>query len=273
MEGEQRKMKLITPLFPSGVNKALTMSYDDGQEYDIRLAELFRQYGIKGTFHLNSGRLGEDGFIKKEQISIVYKGHEVSVHGVNHAAMTQINDISLLNEIANDKKELEQLCGYIVRGMSYPYGAYNSHVIEMAKHCGMEYSRTVYTTNEFFIPDDFMQWHPTAHHDNPNLRNLWEQFLQPNWSSLLLFYVWGHSFEFERNNNWNQIEEFCKIASGKEEVWYATNIEIKEYMMALRNLVYSTEEDIIYNPSAQEVWICAEKNPICILAGQTIKIA
>ena len=47
-------------LYPGGKKKAVTFSYDDGVEQDIRLTELFRQYGAKATFNLNSG-LDESG--------------------------------------------------------------------------------------------------------------------------------------------------------------------------------------------------------------------
>ena len=40
-------------LFPQGKTKALTLSYDDGCIYDIRLAEILERFGIKATFNLN----------------------------------------------------------------------------------------------------------------------------------------------------------------------------------------------------------------------------
>ena len=43
--------------YPGGKHKALTFSYDDGQIFDIRLAEILRSHGLKGTFNLNSGTL------------------------------------------------------------------------------------------------------------------------------------------------------------------------------------------------------------------------
>ena len=55
--------RTIYTCFPGGKHKVLTMSYDDGQIHDRRLIEIFNKYGIKGTFHLNSGLMGvrEDG--------------------------------------------------------------------------------------------------------------------------------------------------------------------------------------------------------------------
>jgi len=46
--------------YPDGKRFAATMSYDDGHFHDRRLVDLFNKYGIKGTFHLNSGRLDQD---------------------------------------------------------------------------------------------------------------------------------------------------------------------------------------------------------------------
>ena len=40
-------------LFPDAKRKALTFSYDDGVEQDIRLMEIFNKHGLKGTFNLN----------------------------------------------------------------------------------------------------------------------------------------------------------------------------------------------------------------------------
>ena len=54
--------------FPEGKDKALTFSYDDGNIADKRLVSIFNNYGLKATFHLNSGMLDGKGFIKKKEI-------------------------------------------------------------------------------------------------------------------------------------------------------------------------------------------------------------
>lgn len=41
--------------YPGGLTKALTFSYDDGVEQDMRLVKLLDDHGMKGTFNLNSG--------------------------------------------------------------------------------------------------------------------------------------------------------------------------------------------------------------------------
>ena len=50
----------------NGKNKAVTFSYDDGITQDKRLIELFNKYGLKCTFNINSGLLGQDGYLDRE---------------------------------------------------------------------------------------------------------------------------------------------------------------------------------------------------------------
>ena len=59
---------------------------------------------------------------------------------------------------------------------------------------------------------------------------------------------------FDRNNNWELIEEFGKMIGGRDDIWYATNIEICEYIKAQKSLIISVDNKYVYNPSAQEVW-------------------
>ena len=44
--------------------KYFTLSYDDGLEQDKRIVELMKKYGIRGTFNLNSGILGQQSNIE-----------------------------------------------------------------------------------------------------------------------------------------------------------------------------------------------------------------
>lgn len=263
-------------LFPEGRKSAFTLSYDDGQVYDRRLVELFNKYGLKGTFHLNAGMLDvkneKDEFLKKEEIKDLFAGHEVACHGYTHPWFSQLTHTRLVEEILDDKRELERLIKQPVRGMSYPYGDYSEEICSVAGALGIEYSRTVDNTNAFHIPKDFLLWNPTCHH-NADVFALAERFLNPmHYVDLQLFYVWGHSFEFHRENSWERMEKFCAAIAGNKEVWYATNIQIKEYLCAAKSLIATADHDVIYNPSALTVWINAEGSTVKIDAGETIRL-
>ena len=87
-----------------------------------------------------------------------------------------------------------------------------------------------------------------------------------------MLYVWGHSYEFDRNENWDLIERFCAEASGIEDCWYATNIEIYDYVMALRALEFSADRDMVYNPTATDVWIKVDGEACMIPAGKLTRL-
>ncbi|WP_434643888.1 polysaccharide deacetylase family protein [Thermoanaerobacterium thermosaccharolyticum] len=264
------KVRIRFSYYPNGKKKALTMSYDDGQVYDRKLVEIFNRYGIKGTFNLNSGKFDTEPYVYRDEIKGLYDGHEVAVHTLDHPYLTLIPKEELVYQIMEDRKNLETLVGYQVRGMAYPYGDYNDIVLNSLTSFGIEYSRTVNSTRSFRIPSNFLEWHPTCHHDQDVIEKLKEFKNVPEWEQMPLFYVWGHSFEFDRNCNWELIEEFCKMASFDEDVWYATNIEIVNYINALKNLKFSADGSIVYNPSAIPVWIGVDHEPVKIDPGEKI---
>ena len=89
-----------------------------------------------------------------------------------------------------------------------------------------------------------------------------------NW----LFYVWGHSYEFDNNNNWDVIEEFAEYIGGRKDVWYATNIEIYDYVKAYERLETSIDKHIINNSSSIDIWFCEQGKTYCVKGGQTLYI-
>ena len=143
---------------------------------------------------------------------------------------------------------------------------------KVAKECGMNYSRTTRSTNDFNPPKDFLAWHPTTHH-NGNLDDLYSRFTAERFDrvyNMPIFYIWGHSYEFNNDNNWELMENFCAYAAGKEDVWYATNIEIYDYIMASRALMVGMDGKTVYNPSCLPVWVSADGAPLKILPGENI---
>lgn len=268
-----------------GKSKVLTLSYDDGVVQDIRLIEILNKYGIKATFNINTGLyLSEEAtrekFYGKMKLSEAKKlyiksGYEVAVHALTHPFLEKIKTEEIFTEIIEDRKNIEQQYGTLARGMAYPFGTYNDEVVSNLEKCGICYSRTTQTTESFRFPENWLKLHPTCHHNNPKLMELSKKFIEEknqydsdNW----LFYVWGHSYEFDNNNNWEIIEEFAEYIGGREDVWYATNIEIYDYVKAYERLETSIDKHIIHNPSSIDVWFCEQGKTYCIKGGQTLYI-
>lgn len=252
-------MIIRTNLYPEGRKKAITMSYDDAPKYDKELISIFNTYGFKGTFHANSANIGTGKNFTDKEAKELYKGHELSVHTLTHPCLYNIPATELYDEIMLDKKRLEEICGYTVRGMSYPYGHFNDQIASVAKLCGMKYARTTKATDDFLLPDDFLMWHPTTHH-NCDLYAFLDRFTAERVDrayNLPCFFIWGHSYEFdaEHRNDLYKMEEFCKKAANLNSTWYATNIEIYDYITAVRSLEISAERKYIFNPSRLSVWV------------------
>ncbi|OOM80670.1 polysaccharide deacetylase family protein [Clostridium sp. BL-8] len=258
-------MRTIYKCFPNGKFKVLTMSYDDGREPDKKLISLFNRYGIKGTFHLNSGLLKDapptpnDIYglrIPKEKISDLYKGHEISCHTATHPTISRLSIAHVAKQILEDREKLESIVRYTVRGLSYPNGSYSNEIKAILPGLGIEYGRVVETTGTFDIPEDFLEWKGTCRHGDPNFLKYADDFLALNKKQYLyMFYVWGHSYEFPRDNNWDIIEKFCEKLGNREDIWYATNIEIVDYLKASDNLQFSMSGEFVYNPNFKSVWI------------------
>ncbi len=275
-------------LLKDGKMKVLTLSYDDGVVQDIRLMEIMNRHGLKGTFNINTGiYLPEDsvrekyyGRLKLSESIALYKdsGHEVAVHGLTHPWLERLDSTEVVREIVEDRRNIERDYNVIARGMAYPFGTYNDEVITILEKCGIAYARTTkpkveegYNEKWFAFPENWLELHPTCHHNHKKLMELAEAFLKPSpCINSWMFYLWGHSYEFDNNDNWDVIEKFAELMGGREDIWYATNIEIYDYVMAYKGLQTNYEKTRVHNPSAIDVWFRERGNSYCVKAGETL---
>lgn len=267
--------------FPGGLDKALTLSYDDGVVYDIRFSDIIGRKGLKCTFNINSGLFAEEGENSRRmslsQAIELYKnsGHEVAVHAYTHPFLEQLSPQEVTYEVLKDRCELEKEFGVIVRGMAYPFGTYSDEVVDILKNCGIAYSRTTRSTEDFSMPKDWLRLQPTCHHRQPNLTELCDRFFAPRSGcnhAPWLFYLWGHTYEFNDNNNWEIIEEFTEKMGGREDIWYATNIEIYDYTASYNSLQFSCDSTICKNPTSTDVFFEQWGKDFCVKAGETVRL-
>ncbi|MBN2444890.1 MAG: polysaccharide deacetylase family protein [Spirochaetales bacterium] len=265
-------MKIIYPCFPGGKHKALSLSYDDGRTSDRRLVDILNKSGIKGTFHINSGFLGNEGIISPEEVASLYSGHEVSAHTFSHPTIHRCPKEQIVRQILEDRKRLEDLAGYSVRGLSYPNGSWSKEIVSMLPGLGIEYARVVQTTGNFDMSDDLLTWKTTCHHNNDLLEKA-KGFIELNKRQYLYWFsIWGHSYEFDNQGNWDLIEKFCELIRDREDIWYTTVIGMVDYMNAAKRLRVAVSGNFIENPSAQPVWLSVDNNTIEIPGGSTIEV-
>ena len=226
----------------NGKMKAVTFSYDDGVAQDRRLVEIFNKYGLKATFNLNSELLGGDyslniggrktAFkkIAPDEVAGLYKGHEVAVHTLTHPDMTEMPADEVIRQVEQDRLNLSELSGTEVIGMAYPGSQpnYNSRIARIIKNgTGVKYARTTICNKDFSYQNDLYEFHPSVfHRDWDQLYKLAEKFVELDPKSEKIFYIWGHSYEFDINDEWDKFEEFCKYIANRSDIFYGTNKEI-----------------------------------------------
>lgn len=269
--------------YPDWKGRALTFSYDDGTEQDAWLIEKLGQAGMRGTFNLNSGMFRPEERPKSktalcrrlsaaEAKALYAAPHvEVAAHGRLHQRLECMTDAQQTYEFASDKAALEQLFGSIVYGGAYAYGTYSPQSPALLAACGLGYCRTVRDTEKFALPENFLTWNPTCRHTNPKLAALADQFLtEPVTLQPRLFYLWGHTFELERDNGWDGLEGFLHAMAHNDSVWYATNGEIYRYVRAFHRLETSSDGTLLYNPTVETLWLLAGSERHTLAPGELL---
>lgn len=270
--------------FPGGKIKALTLSYDDGVVYDRTLIEIMQRYGMKGTFNVNSGSFADTPGGRRltaAEVKELYDstGMEVAVHGLYHRRLSDLPDGVMAYEILKDRENLEALTGKLVRGMAYAYGSFSDKTVEVLRNSGIVYGRTTISTGTFDIPKDWLRLPATCHHRAENLMELADKFVNyeksvadfPWRAKPQLFYLWGHSYEFNDNDNWYIIEKFGEKIARDDGIWHATNIEIYDYIAAYNSLVFSCDCNTVYNPSAKEIFLLGDGVDYTVKPGETLR--
>jgi peptidoglycan/xylan/chitin deacetylase (PgdA/CDA1 family) len=270
--------------FPAGKRIAVTTSFDDGHTFDRRVVTAFNAWGIKGTFNLNSGKLQRTGRpaveagnrtnLDASEVAELYRGHEVAIHTVTHPWLDRLDASQIATEVLDDRKALEDLVGYPVRGMAYPFGTYNPQVIDVLRSLGVVYSRTCENSANCFPAAEPLAWASTAH-QYASAPSVPERFalLHADARYSGVFYIWGHAYEFHDKNDWAGLERIYKPLSGHADVWYCTNIELFDYEEARQRVQIAANRATAFNPSALTVTLNVDGKLIDLPPGRLVRLA
>lgn len=227
-----------------GKLKAVTFSFDDGITQDIKLIDLLNKYNLKGTFNLNSELLGKPGLLERENQKIshykivpsdvqkIYEGHEVAVHTLTHRNLTELSREDIINQVEQDRINLENLVGYDVVGMAYPCGHINNndYVADLIRtETKIKYARTITDTDSFNERENPYRFNPNVNGitEHKRLMELAERFVNTETKEPMIFYIWGHSYELDFGlENTVLFEEFLKFISNRPDIFYGTNREV-----------------------------------------------
>ena len=284
-------MAALQMKFPGWRGKVLTLSYDDGTVHDIRMMEILNRYGLKASFHLSAGlffpedgvREKYDGRMKLSEAKALYigSGHEVACHAWEHAPLAVLTEPEIVNEVMEDRKGLEREFGTIITGLAYPYGSVNDKTEAVLKTCGIQYARCSGRSGNFaFPPENWLRINSTCHHKAENLMELAKKFAEsaPPILRNMMFFMYGHSYEFDRDDNWEVLERFAEYMGGRQDIWYATPGQIRAYTKAFDALERSADGKILHNPTNTKLYLAeitipsGDSKPVSLEPGQTITL-
>lgn len=156
------------------------------------------------------------------------------------------------------RTELEQVFGKgSVKAFVWPYSMQqNAAVFEYLKNSGYQSIRKTGETGDstgFAIPADRTVWSYNANHKS--LLKWAKKFEEYEDDGDLKFFCFGvHSIDFERDKNWNELEEFAVTYGDRpNDYWYATVADVFDYEDAVKALKIT--DDTIDNTSNITLYI------------------
>ncbi len=194
------------------MSKVFLISFDDGSVWDPRLVALLNQYGMKGTFNLNSGL--EDfvwefeGFpVRRQKLSQVgdlYRGHEVASHSLHHPWLNSLTPPQLRKEVGEDCANLKVLFGLEEIGFGVPFTACGEREIRLIQKY-LRYIRLSEFSDSFALPKD--PYHIPIHalYNQEDVKDRIAAFAASPLSDGL-FVLAGHSYELEALGHWDCME-------------------------------------------------------------------
>lgn len=117
---------------------AVAITFDDGLESDFTVAfPLLQEHGLVAHFFINAANVGQPGYMDWQQIRELNRaGMHIGSHGYRHISLTEVNDATLLGELAHSRKVLENELQTEVAWFAAPYGLITTRIVRVAYQTG-----------------------------------------------------------------------------------------------------------------------------------------
>jgi peptidoglycan/xylan/chitin deacetylase (PgdA/CDA1 family) len=240
----------------------ITTSWDDGHTLDLKLAKLLKRYNIPATFYIPLKVQGEKT-LTPDQINEIAEDFDIGGHTYSHVNLTELPKEEAYEEIIKGKEYLEEILGREIQSFCYPFGTYSKEVINMVKKARFEGARTVKLL-EIKVSSPFeigttihVGEGGRSHFRNflkrskvlPNARMtvylLAKNLLFTDWFETAVdsldfvvknggvFHLWGHSYEMDRENNWEKLKlffEYISEVNKNKKILLMNNTELLQYL-------------------------------------------
>lgn len=180
----------------------MIMSIDDGCASDIRVADLAKKYEIECIFYwpVEWRSLAYDnGYIPLNILEAytIAKDFEIGSHTVTHRHLTRISQREAEIEIADSKFMLEALFNKKITKFCPPRGYTNGNLTE--------YTLEFYDRQRLTKGEKLVHIHPDS---GANGNRHWRDCINDETQE-----IWGHSWEIDKYDLWDELEEFLNEMS------------------------------------------------------------
>lgn len=197
-------------------------SFDDGSKNDLELAKMLKKHKIPAIFYIPG-----NCDLTENQIRYLATGQcekcgkpsqwlfKVGAHTMSHPEdLKRLEDDKLMWEIEESKKMLEDITGKEVDNFCYPGGRFDNRVRDYVRAAGFKEARTTLVMNTDFPENPFEI--KTSIHIHPDRK----EYKGKTWIEIgyeLLdkvireggrFEIWGHSWEIEKYNQEEFLDDF-----------------------------------------------------------------
>lgn len=231
----------------------VTTSWDDGHPADQRIADLLTKHGLAGTFFIPSRNNEGRPVLEKTELRALARNFEIGGHGLDHVRLDRMSFREMCDQIATNKAKLEDDIGRPLNGFCYVLGKYNDTMRAAVEQLGYSYARTIrpFACNGDLRPYELpttMQMFP--HSNWTRTKNLikgggsgFEVFkvlcrarggisgqvaavLEYVERSGRMFHIWGHSWEIEELNLWEELDHALGLIASCRSAVPVTNAEL-----------------------------------------------
>lgn len=115
--------------------KVVALTFDDGYEnFYKNVFPILKKYQIKANLYIITSSIDKNNYLNKEEINEIVTSGLVSIgsHTVSHPVLTNLSDENAIQELENSKKYLEEIVGKEIKTISYPTGAYDTRILNLA---------------------------------------------------------------------------------------------------------------------------------------------
>ncbi len=225
----------------------VTTSWDDGHKLDLQIATLLKKYRLQGTFYISpqNQEFTKGDFLTNSEVKKLSREFEVGAHTMTHPRLPHVSVFKSNKEIKDSKAYLEKVIGKKIVSFCYPGGKYNKTHVRQIKKAGYKMARTTKTFatgigNKLFET-------PTTVHIYNHWTDAWRVLTLVNFNPIAfmrtfrhwdilatklfdqiekqggVFHIWGHSWEVDKNGDWERLEKVFQHIGNKKEVSYKTN--------------------------------------------------